>query len=275
MRASSALLLVLLVLADAACAPGAPSAERIVAQARRAHGSARLDTATVRFVFRGDCYDLRRDDDRRLTVERVYRDTVPGETGPYVLLWRERYGPGGVSRDVPGTRSGGPLSGQEARGVETVLNSVAYFALLPYNLSDPAVRLRRLPDAVIRGAPYRTVEVTFVPEGGGRDWQDRFVYWFHRDRHTLDYLAYRYHTDEGGTRFRVATNARTVGGVRWQDYENYTDTTLGDRIEAYPARLGTPTLVRVSDVVLERVAVGEAAGDLAPWCEAPRARERP
>jgi len=34
-------------------------------------------------------------------------------------------------------------------------------------------------------------------------------------------LAYRYHTNNGGIRFRVAINKRTIDGVIFQDYENY------------------------------------------------------
>ncbi|HYE58677.1 MAG TPA: DUF6503 family protein, partial [Rhodothermales bacterium] len=229
--AAPALLLALVLVG--VCRPVEPTAESIVAEARRVHGSALLDTAAVRFAFRGDCYGVTRDDGR-LHVERVYRDTVRGEFGPYWLTLRDRYGPDGISRELAREHRTVRLSEREAQGIVTQLNSVAYFALLPYNLTDPSVRLRRLPDDTIRGQPYQSVEVTFSQEGGGRDWQDRFVYWFHRDRHTLDYLAYHYHTDGGGTRFRVATHPRVIRGVQWQDYENYTDSTLGTRIEAYP-----------------------------------------
>ncbi|HYE56956.1 MAG TPA: hypothetical protein VD948_00550, partial [Rhodothermales bacterium] len=78
--------------------------------------------------------------------------------------------------------------------------------------------------------------------------------------------AYHYHTDGGGTRFRVATHPRVIGRVRWQDYENYTDSTLGKRIEAYPSRLGASTLHRVSDVQLEHVEVGYNPQSLLSWC---------
>ena len=41
--------------------------------------------------------------------------------------------------------------------------------------------------------------VTFAQDGGGRDWQDRYVYWLHPSRHTLDYLAYSYRETPGDT----------------------------------------------------------------------------
>ena len=231
--------------ADASASPAEDSARAVVEAARRAHGSAVLDRAVVSFTFRGAAYTLRRDGGR-FDYARAYADTA----GVAVV---DRLTNDGLTR----TRAGrpAPLDDRARASAETQVNSVAYFALLPYNLADPAVRLRPLPDATIRGERYRTVEATFAPEGGGRDFEDRFVYWFHPARHTLDYLAYHFHTGEGGTRFRVATNAREVGGARFADYENHADSALGARIEDYPARLGAPTLRRVSDVVLEGVRV--------------------
>jgi hypothetical protein len=37
----------------------------------------------------------------------------------------------------------------------------------------------------------------------------------------MDYLAYSYLEDEGGTRFRKAYNRRRVNGLIFQDYVNY------------------------------------------------------
>ena len=37
----------------------------------------------------------------------------------------------------------------------------------------------------------------------------------------MDYMAYLYHTDGGGLRFREAINQRRVEGVLVQDYINY------------------------------------------------------
>ena len=260
--------------------PPEPTARSVVADARRAHGSDRLRGQVVRFDFRDGCYQLVRPGGD-FVYARTHEDPSARASRPAAsdtvfagALVRDVLTPRGVRRQRDDT-GWTPADGEAAR-ITTAVNSVAYFALLPFNLTDPAVRLRRLPDAAIRGEPYRTVEVTFAPNGGGRDWEDRFVYWFHRDRKTMDYLAYLFHTGEGGTRFRVATNPRTVGGVRWQDYENYEDATLGTRIEAYPTRLGTPTLQRVSDVRLERLGVGPATRpDTAlacpPWSGPPSA----
>ncbi|MEL7534879.1 MAG: DUF6503 family protein, partial [Bacteroidota bacterium] len=101
------------------------------------------------------------------------------------------------------------------------VNSVLYFIRLPYGLNDPAVNKKYLGEESIKGKKYHKIEVTFEQEGGGKDYDDVFVYWLDQQSHYLDYLAYSYETDGGGLRFRKAFNARTIGGIRFQDYVNY------------------------------------------------------
>lgn len=102
------------------------------------------------------------------------------------------------------------------------VNSVWYFALLPKGLDNPAVLLKDLGNSEINGSPYQKIEVRFKEEGGGEDFEDVFIYWIHHQQFTVDYLAYSYNEDDGlGIRFRVAQNARKIGGIRWQDYLNY------------------------------------------------------
>jgi hypothetical protein len=65
------------------------------------------------------------------------------------------------------------------------------------------------------------VQITFQQQGGGKDFEDVFIYWFDKDTYQLDYLAYYYNTDETGIRFREAYNRQTVDGILFQDYVNY------------------------------------------------------
>ena len=99
------------------------------------------------------------------------------------------------------------------------------------------------------------MEVTFRPEGGGRDYQDRFLYWIHRDRSTVDYLAYSYDVNDGGIRFREAFNPRTVGGVRFADYRNYAPDSVEPRLEALAQMFEADSLTLVSEIVLDSVRV--------------------
>lgn len=101
------------------------------------------------------------------------------------------------------------------------INSVHYFSRLPYGLNDPAVKKRYLGAIEIGGKAYHKIEVTFRQEGGGDDFEDVYVYWFDQETFKPDYLAYEFHVNGGGLRFRKALNERYVGGIRFVDYDNY------------------------------------------------------
>jgi len=102
------------------------------------------------------------------------------------------------------------------------INSVHYFAHLPYGLNDKAVNKELVGDAEINGMPYFQLKVTFSQDGGGTDHHDEFLYWIHKENFTIDYLAYKFHINEGGLRFREAYNPRIIEGIRFVDYKNYT-----------------------------------------------------
>ncbi len=59
-------------------------------------------------------------------------------------------------------------------------------------------------------------KLTFNEDSGGDDFEDVFIYWFNTETYRMDYLAYEYHTDEGGMRFREAFNPREINGVLMQ-----------------------------------------------------------
>lgn len=99
------------------------------------------------------------------------------------------------------------------------VNSVHYFAYLPQGLNDKAVQKELLGEVVLKGEPYYKVRVTFAQEGGGNDYEDVFIYWFHKQKFTMDYLAYEFHVDGGGMRFREAVNPRFISGIRFADYK--------------------------------------------------------
>ncbi|TAE38042.1 MAG: hypothetical protein EAZ70_01040 [Runella slithyformis] len=109
------------------------------------------------------------------------------------------------------------LSAKDTDKYRESVNSVAYFALLPFKLTEPAVNLQYVGSTAIEGQNYDKIKVWFEAEGGGKDHEDIFCYWINQQTHTLDYLAYA----NGGPRFRKATKRTTVAGVVFQDYENY------------------------------------------------------
>ena len=83
------------------------------------------------------------------------------------------------------------LTDEQRASLNTAVNSVSYFALLPHALTDPAVQSERLGVDTIRGVPYHRVEVTFQQQGGGPDWEDRFVYWFQTETMEMNFLSTR------------------------------------------------------------------------------------
>lgn len=233
-----------------ASSPDPPDARAVLDSVRAAHGSDVLNHARMTFTFREASFRLRHHRNGRFH----YRRTRTDSTGRTVVEGITNDGP---YRVVDGDTT--TLSPEARTDVETAVNSVAYFARLPAPLDAPAVQPSYSGRDTIDGAPYHRVRVTFKEQGGGRDWQDIFYYWFHADTFTMDYLAYAYGLgpdEETGTRFRSAYNARRRGGVRVADYYNYTaDTMSPDQMPRYPERLAQGELERVSRVVLDSVRV--------------------
>ncbi|UII28654.1 hypothetical protein LVD15_09580 [Fulvivirga maritima] len=101
------------------------------------------------------------------------------------------------------------------------VNSVIYFALLPYGLDQEAVVKEYLKETTIKGQAYHKVKVTFREDGGGEDYNDIFLYWINTANLKIDFLAYKYHSDGGGMRFRKAYNERQIEGITFLDYYNF------------------------------------------------------
>lgn len=230
--------------------PEAPSsAAAVIDSARKVHGSSVLDRAVVTFRFRGDAYRIRQEGGpfhyRRSYTDSLDRSVTEGLTND------------GVYRVVGGDTVS--LSASERASVETAVNSVAYFTLLPEPLGDPAVQPAYSGRDTIDNVPYHRVRVTFREEGGGEDWQDIFMYWFRTDTYEMEYLAYAFGLgpeEESGTRFREAYNARRINGVRMADYYNYTvDSLSAGQMDRYPDLWERDAVELVSQIELDSVRV--------------------
>ena len=247
-----------LALAAACAAPPEPpgpqgdaEALALLDRARAAHGSDVLDRAEVAFQFRGTPFVLRRDGGR-FRYARTLTDSL-GRTVEEVV------DNDGAHRLVDGAEV--PLAADEAARLATAVNSVAYFALLPAPLADPAVRARALGPGTVGGEPFERVGVTFARDGGGADWEDRYVYWLRPDDGRIAYYAYTYEPDpadtsrtETGTRFRQLLGERRVGGALFQDWENLTADSVGT-LEGFGPALDAGRTFAVSRVVLDSVRV--------------------
>lgn len=121
------------------------------------------------------------------------------------------------------------------RGVySNSLNSVMYFFQLPKPLQDPSVIKVLMSSIEINGYSYWTIKVTFKEEGGGEDYQDEYRYWINQNNYEIDFLAYNYQSDGGGTRFRRAINKRKINGIFFQDYENYKPFQIFEQLDNLP-----------------------------------------
>ncbi|MHC2993769.1 hypothetical protein OB13_20115 [Pontibacter sp. HJ8] len=246
-KSSIYLYLFLLFLTSTSCqTEQLPDAQQIVDQAIEAHGGSRYDNGAISFRLRDRQYRALRDNGAF-----VYSRSFTDSTGQQV---HDVLRNSGFTRRVNDVEVALPEEKEKAYAAS--VNAVIYFALLPYALNDAAVQKEYLGETNINGEPYHKVRVTFAQEGGGEGYQDVYVYWFHQQHHTMDYLAYSFQENGGGTRFRQATNPRTLGGIRFQDYVNYT---IKENIplENYDTAFEAGKLEKVSDIVLEEIEVRE------------------
>lgn len=190
------------------------SAAEIIDQAIDAHGGDLYSRAEVSFTFRGRDYTSTRMGGE-YALSRAYTDTS-GEADKYV---HQVLSNKGFETKVDGELVA--LDAKAAAAQKESVNSVHYFAMLPYGLNDPAVNKEYLGEVSIDNNTYDKVRITFDQEGGGTDFEDVFIYWFDTQSHELKYLAYQYHVNGGGIRFREAINPRRIGGILFNDYINY------------------------------------------------------
>jgi hypothetical protein len=193
---------------------GDEKANRIIEKCIEKHGGKNYRDMDVSFDFRQFRIHLKQHDGTFI-YERTTKDSLNNVL--HDVLTNETF-----KREVNGKKQ--DLSPKDIDKYKEGLNAIAYFVLLPYKLSEPAVRLKYLGETVIENKKYDKIGVSFEVAGGGKDHHDEFCYWINQSDYTLDYLSY----SNGGPRFRKATLREKVDGIIFQDYENYalTDTTI-------------------------------------------------
>jgi hypothetical protein len=219
-----------------------PEAQRIIDRCIEVHGGNRYLQSDVSFDFRGMHYRALRHNGL-FSYERQFED----ERGRIHDVLNND----GFTRTINNEPE--MLDDEWAGRYKRSVNSVIYFALLPYALNDPAVRKEYLGMEIIADRDYHKIEVTFEQEGGGRDFEDVFVYWIHPDTYTMDYMAYEFFTDGGGIRFREAFNRQEAGGILFADYRNYqpvgSDITVYETGRAFvEARLEMVSLIELENI---------------------------
>jgi len=232
--------------ADDEPARKADPAQQVIDRAIAAHGGDTINNSRITFDFRGFEFVLERENGRF-----QYERSFLSDGGARI---REGLSNDGYFRFVDGKEV--PPDSLERRRIGDNVNSMAYFTLLPVNLNDPAVIKEYLGEVTIKGSPYHRIGVTYRSEGGGRDYQDRFLVWINAETFTMDYYAYWYFTDETGSRFRSMDTIHEVSGIRLRDELNWTyDDLTVNTIDRYDALFDADSLRLVSEIRLENITV--------------------
>lgn len=217
----------------------------IVDQAIEKAGGTKFLTNTIEFDFRDRHYIAKRNQGM-YSYQRVFIDSAN-------TTYHDFLGNDGFIRKVNDEVA--TLADTTSAKYARSTNSVIYFALLPYGLNDAAVNKEFIGETILEGQSYRKVKITFGEEGGGEDHDDTFIYWLHKENHTVDYLAYSYYTDGGGVRFRKAINPRFVNGILFQDYINYKPGDETIAVEEMEALFVANELKELSRITLRNINV--------------------
>jgi uncharacterized protein DUF6503 len=204
-------LAMLVIITLASCTTNLTDPQKIIDAAIAISGGEKYNHSTIEFDFR----------------DRHYRSQRNGGTFSYERIFK--VGDSTVHDYVTNQGFERKINEQVAEVADTMkvkytssVNSVIYFALLPYALNDAAVIKTFLGEAVIDQKEYYKVKVTFQQDGGGEDFEDEFIYWFDKNDFTIGYMAYSYEETDGvGLRFRKAYNPRKVNGILFLDYTNF------------------------------------------------------
>ncbi|MBL7872304.1 MAG: hypothetical protein JNM78_11870 [Cyclobacteriaceae bacterium] len=185
--------------------------QKIIDKAIAASGGDKYLDAMIAFDFRDRHYVSTRKGGM-YTYERITKDSI---NTIHDFLSND-----GFKREINGTVVEVPDS-MKIKYTSSV-NSVVYFALLPYGLNDASVKKKFLGETQLEGKEQYVVEISFGEEGGGEDFEDVFIYWINKKDFVIDYLAYSYDEGKGlEYRFRKAYNPRRVNGILFLDYINY------------------------------------------------------
>jgi hypothetical protein len=216
-------------------------ADSIVNGAIEAHGGKLYDNADYSFVFRGTKYRFQNN-------EATYAYSSEIQKGDSLI--KDVMTPDKFERSINGNLQS--LDKEKTSQYSEALNSVIYFATLPYKLQDASVNRKFIEETTIKDKQYDVVGVTFGQDGGGKDFDDEFHYWINKQTHKVDYLAYSYRTNDGGVRFRTAFNTRVIDGLTFQDYINY-EAPIGTPLKDLPKLYEQGKLKELSKILTEDV----------------------
>lgn len=203
---------IFLAIIISACSKNDP--QQIINKAIEVAGGEKYLHSTIEFDFRGRHYVSTRDGGKFL-YERIFKNDKDSSQTIHDFLNNDDF-----NRKINDSLSNVPDS--MTVKYTSSINSVIYFALLPYGLNDTSVKKRFLGETMMDGTEYYKIEITFNQHGGGEDYQDVFNYWINKSDFTIGFISYSYEEDDGiGYRLRKAYNQQKVNGILFSDYINY------------------------------------------------------
>lgn len=226
-----------------ACSPQ-KTAQEIIDESLKKSGIEQLKSAELSFEFRGNQFKAIRKNGA-FNLQRTSQNS-----GNTIL---DRLSNEGFVRTVNDSLV--TLTEKKSNSLANAVNSVHYFSVLPLGLNDAAVHKKLLGEEEIKGTSYYKVAVSFSEEGGGDDFDDQFLYWFDTESYQLKYLAYAYHTNGGGMRFRAVKSVTDTEGIQLANYDNYKPMNKEQRFDMLAEAFEAGTLEKVSEIILERIEI--------------------
>jgi hypothetical protein len=232
--------IILLALLFTSCKQKQLTAQYIIDKSIISSGADKVSNSEITFKFRDKKYSAKRNNGR-FTLTRSF-DSITDVLNN-----------NGFQRFVNETEI--KVTDLMASRYTNSVNSVHYFSVLPYGLNDKAVHEKRLSSSSIKGKDYYKIEVTFSENGGGEDFEDVFIYWIGKEDFLIDYLAYSYHTNGGGKRFRALKEQSNKKGIRFANYDNYKSLNKSISLIAIDKAFETNQLQKISEIILEDIKV--------------------
>jgi|SRR6476659_1925392 len=217
-------------------------AQEIIDQSIHFYGMDELDQKTINFDFRQYHFNIQLKGSDYF-YERTFTDDSLGKV-------KDQLSNHGFVREVNGLVV--PQTEADSLKYAQSVNSVAYFALLPLKLNDPAVEKDYLRTIAVNGKTYDEIKVNFKKEQGGKHYGDTFYFWFDQLDHSMDFFAY----SEGGIRFRAVRTINRSGNLKIQDYDNLTSKE-GEKLplEDYGKLFEQDKLVKLSEIAINNLEV--------------------
>ncbi|WP_026777828.1 DUF6503 family protein [Polaribacter sp. Hel_I_88] len=216
------------------------TAQQIIDKTIVASGTDKVENSKITFSFRDLNYTAIRNNGKFELIRELdmIKDVLTND---------------GFTRFIEGNEA--EIDEEMNQKITNSINSVHYFSVLPFGLNDKAVRKKLLPSTSIKDKEYYKVEISFVENGGGEDFEDIFIYWIGKQDFLIDYLAYSYHINGGGKRFRVLKEQCNKNGIRFVDYQNYKPLSKEIKLTNLDKAFENDQLEKISEIVLEDIKV--------------------